>query len=210
LEVLSVDGGSPDPDSVQRALSVLRTGGLIVYPTDTLYALGARALDAAAAARVLEAKGRPPGSPLPLIAADLAQVESLSARRPAALAALAARFWPGPLTVVLIAAQGVPAEVTSATGTVAVRVPGLVLARRLCVEGPLVSTSANRSGSPAPLTCAEALASVGAAARLALDSGPGRPLPSTIVDLTAAPRLLREGAVPWDQVAGVLRAGGGW
>ena len=208
MEVLPVDARAPDPEPLSRALAVLRSGGLIVYPTDTLYALGGLALDASAAARVLRAKGRPPASPLPVIAADLAQVEALSARRPAALAVLASRFWPGPLTLVLGAVPAVPDEVTAGTGTVAVRVPDLLLARRLCADGPLVSTSANRSGGPPPVTCTEAVAGVGAAAALALDGGPGRAVPSTIVDLTGAPRLVRDGAVPWNEVARVLRAAG--
>src|SRR5204862_5432656 len=117
---------------------------------------------------------------------------------------LVARFWPGPLTLVVAARAEVPSAVTAGTGTVAVRVPALELPRALCRgAGPLVSTSANRSGEPPPLTCAEALAEVGAAAVLALDAGPGRPLASTVVDLTVRPpRLLRAGAVPWEDVEG--------
>src|SRR6185436_3466171 len=102
--------------------------------------------------------------------------------------------WPGPLTMVLRASAAVPEDVTSGTGTVAVRVPARRLTRALCAEGPLVSTSANLAGAAAPATLDEAVAGVGGAAGLALDGGRGRGAPSTLVDLTAdEPRLVREG-----------------
>jgi tRNA threonylcarbamoyl adenosine modification protein (Sua5/YciO/YrdC/YwlC family) len=131
----------------------------------------------------------------------LAQARALAGEWPEAAQRLAAAFWPGPLTLVVPAAARVPVEVTSGSGTVAVRVPALELARRLAAgAGALVSTSANRSGQAPPRTCPEAVAQVGEAAALALDGGPGHPLPSTIVDVTGGePRLLRAGAVDWDQ-----------
>jgi L-threonylcarbamoyladenylate synthase len=203
--VVAVDGRAPSADVLEQARQALQ-GGLLIFPTDTLYALGAPAGQAALVRRVREAKGRDEAKPLPLVAADAAQARALCAAWPPAAARLSARFWPGPLTLVLPAAEGVPPEVTSGTGTVAVRVPALAVTRELCGRaGPLVSTSANRSGEPAPLTCAEAVAAVGPFAVLALDAGPGRPLASTIVDLTARqPRLLREGATPWAEVLAVL------
>jgi L-threonylcarbamoyladenylate synthase len=207
VPVVAVAADRPEAAVLERAASLLRAGELVIYPTDTLYALGALARDAAAAGKVRAAKGRDDLKPLPLVAADAEQARTLCARWPAAAARLAARFWPGPLTLVLPAAEGTPEEVTAGTGAVAVRVPGSALPRLLCASagGALVSTSANRSGAPAPVTCAEAVAGVGAAAALALDGGPGRPLPSTIVDLTGgAPRLLREGPVAWPDVLGVL------
>jgi L-threonylcarbamoyladenylate synthase len=198
---LPVDGDLPDPATVATAADVLLAGGLLIYPTDTLYALGGRASDATVAARVRIAKGRGRAKPLPLIAADTEQAASLGSWPPGARR-LAERFWPGPLTLVLAAAPGLPREVTQGTGKVAVRVPGLRLARELCSRaGPLISTSANRSGAAAPRLCAQALAQVGAAADLALDAGPGGGSPSTIVDVTQpAPSLLRSGAVDWPAV----------
>jgi L-threonylcarbamoyladenylate synthase len=181
---------------------------LLIYPTDTLYALGGRAFDSAAAARVRLAKGRAEAKPLPLVAADLAQVGALVRGFPEGARALAERFWPGPLTLVLESNAGVPEAVTAGTGTVALRVPALRLVRELCERaGPLISTSANRSGAPPPLTCQEAVAQVGGAARLALDAGPGQPAPSTIVELRGGEALLiREGAVAWAEVQAVWRA----
>ena len=203
-----MDGARPDPAVVARAASALLGGALVIFPTDTLYALGGRALDPAAARRVREVKGRPGGQPLPLVASDLAQARALCASWPGDADRLAAAFWPGPLTLVLPAAAGVPVEVTSGTGTVAVRVPALALAAALCAAaGPLISTSANRTGARAPRTCAEAVEGVGAEAAIALDAGPGAPVASTIVDLAAAaPGLLRAGAVAWEEVMAVLGA----
>jgi L-threonylcarbamoyladenylate synthase len=205
-DIVVVAAGQPDPSLVERAAAILRTGGLVIYPTDTLYALGARALDGAAAAAVRAAKGRDEGKPLPLIAGDTAQARALAAAWPESARRLADAYWPGPLTLVVTAAPEVPPQVTSGTATVAVRVPGLALPRLLALDaGPLISTSANLSGQPPPVTCAQALAQVGAAVALALDGGLGYPMPSTIVDLTAGePSLVRAGAVPWEQVRRLL------
>ena len=207
MRVLRVDGEFPDPEAVTEAAQVLLDGGLVVYPTDTLYALGAVALREAAVSRLREAKGREAGKPLPLVAADTAQARALWASFPHAAEALTHRFWPGPLTLILPAASVVPLEVTAGQGTLAIRVPAREVTRRLArAAGALVATSANLAGDRPPSTCSEAVAAVGEAAALALDAGPGGLLPSTLVDLTAEPaRLLREGAVPWADVVAVLR-----
>jgi L-threonylcarbamoyladenylate synthase len=201
-----VDGEAPALEDIEDAVRALGAG-LVIFPTDTFYALGARVGEPALVRRAREAKGRPDEKPLPLVAAEPAQARALCAGWPPLAEELAGRFWPGPLTLVLPAAPGVPREVTSGSGTVAVRVPALALARALCARsGPLVSTSANRSGEPPPLTCAEACRGVGGFAALALDGGPGRPLPSTIVSVAGGrAELLREGALPWAEVLRVLR-----
>jgi L-threonylcarbamoyladenylate synthase len=207
VSVLKVDPERPDPAAVERAAERLRAGELVIYPTDTLYALGALASDGTAAARVRAAKGRDDRKPLPLVAADREQARSLCAVWPRTAHRLAERFWPGPLTLVVSSAEHVPPQITAGGRTVAVRVPGLGLTRMLCAAAgdALISTSANLAEAPPPMTCAEAVAAIGPAAALALDAGPGRPLPSTIVDLTAdEPRLLRAGAIPWPEVLAVL------
>ena len=206
-DVVRVSGTDPDPAVVALAASLLTAGSLLIYPTDTLYALGGRVLDAAAGGAVRRAKGREEGKPLPLVAADLEQARVLCASWPEAADQLAARFWPGPLSLVVPAAPTVPADVTAGSGNIAVRVPDLELTRALCRQtGALVSTSANRAGGTPPITCADALEAVGAAAALALDAGRGRAVASTIVDLTSTPpRLLRGGAIPWEEIEGVLR-----
>ena len=206
-DVVRVSGTYPDPAVVALAASLLTAGSLLIYPTDTLYALGGRVLDAAAGAAVRRAKGREEGKPLPLVAADLEQARALCASWAQAADQLAARFWPGPLSLVVPAAPTVPADVTAGSGNIAVRVPDLELTRALCRQtGALVSTSANRAGGTPPINCADALEAVGAAAALALDAGRGRAVASTIVDLTSTPpRLLRGGAIPWEEIEGVLR-----
>ena len=206
VEAIRIDGEAPDFETVDRAVSALGAGGLLIFPTDTLYALGGLALDRAAVRRVREAKGRDDAKPLPLVVADVAQAQSIARHWSSAARLLAAHFWPGPLTLVLPAAAHVPDEVTAGTGTVAVRVPALELTRLLCrLAGPLTSTSANRAGRPAPETCQAALAEFPSFAGLALDAGPGRAHPSTIVDTTGGVvRLVRLGAVPWSDVEAVV------
>jgi L-threonylcarbamoyladenylate synthase len=208
LTPLRVDAASDAAlDAAQEALA---RGALIVYPTDTLYAIGGRALDPRAATAVRRAKGRAEGSPLPLVAADLEQVQQITADTPAALTRLCVLFWPGPLTLVLPSADVVPDGVTSGTKSVAVRVPASDLARRLCRGvGPLIATSANLSGGPPAATCAEAVQAVGSHVALAIDGGPAvQSRPSTIVDLTGdAPRLVRAGAVEWQSVLSALSGG---
>ncbi len=208
VRVVRIRKDSGEAEAVGLAAAVLARGGLLIYPTDTLYALGCRALDGAAAGRVRTAKGRDDGKPLPLVIAGLEQFEAVCARRPHVLAALAERFWPGPLSLVVPAARGLAETVTCGTGTVAVRVPDLEFALSLCrLAGPVVSTSANRAGNLAPASCEAAVREVGEFAELAIDSGEGLRTPSTLVDLTGAePRLLRAGAVPWEAVTAVLRA----
>lgn len=204
--MLAVDGDRPDAGTVARAASVLASGGLLIYPTDTLYALGGPALVASASRAVRAAKGRDAAKPLPVIAADVEQARHVCAGFPAAAEILAARFWPGPLTLILPAGSSLPLDLTAGSGGLAVRVPGLALSRALCrAAGVLISTSANRSGEAPPATCAEAVRSVGAAAALALDAGPGGSAGSTIVDLTRDPPTLeRSGPVAWADVSAAL------
>ena len=204
---MTVDADDPAGPIVARAAAALREGALVIYPTDTLYALGGLALQADVGRKVREAKGRGEDKPLPLVVSGLEQARSLCASWPEAAARLAARFWPGPLSLILAAGAEVPREVTAGTGTVAVRVPARELTRRLCSDGPLIATSANRAGEAAPRVCGEAVAAVGAWAALALDGGPGRPASSTLVDLTGdGPRLLRAGPVEWKDVLATLEA----
>lgn len=188
---------------VGRAAEVLRAGGLVVYPTETFYGLGALVAAPAALARLASAKLRPEGKPLPLVAADLAMARSVAAGFPEGAARLAARFWPGPLTLVLPAAPGLPPEVAG-DGTVGVRVPGSATARQLSrlAGGPLTSTSANPSGGP-PVTRPQDLdPGLVSLVEAVLDGGevPGG-LPSTVVAVGPdGPRLLRVGAVAWEAV----------
>lgn len=194
---------------VQAAAAVLRAGGLVVYPTETFYGLGALASAGAALDRLAAAKLRPEGKPLPLLAADRAQVEAVAVLDGPA-ARIADRLWPGPVTLVLPARPGLHDALTGGTGTVGIRVAGSAVARALAAGagGALVSTSANPSGGPPPARVEEL--DPGLAARIdhVLDGGatPGG-LPSTVVALgPGGLTVLRAGAVPVEAIAAALGA----
>lgn len=188
---------------IAAAATVLRRGGIVVYPTETFYGLGALARDAAALERLARAKLRPEGKPLPLLAADLAQVEEVAVLEGRA-ARIAARFWPGPLTLVLPARPHVLAAVTAGTGTVGIRIPGSPLARSLAraAGGALISTSANPSGGPPPARAEDLDPALRGAVDHVLDGGPAPGgLPSTVVAVEGDEvRLVRAGAVSFDRV----------
>ena len=194
---------------VRDAAACLRAGGIVVYPTETFYGLGTLASRPDALARLAAAKLRPPGKALPLIAADVAQVEEVALLASPIARLLAERFWPGPLTLVLPVARALDDVLTAGSGSVAVRVPGSEVARALAREagGALVSTSANLSGDPPPARPADVSAALAARVDLVLDGGqtPGG-LPSTVVSLLAdALQLVRPGAVPFPEVEAVAR-----
>ena len=201
---LPVDRLTPDPETVRRAVALLAQGGIVAYPTDTLYGLAVDPRRPDAVERLLRAKGRPAEMAVPLIAADQEQVARCAARLTPLARTLAERFWPGPLTLVVDAAPVLDSRLLAGGGTVAVRVPDHAVARALARElgHPVTATSANRSGSPPATSAAAAVAAVGGDLACVLDGGvAASTLPSTIVDVRgAAPVLLRPGAVPWDRV----------
>jgi L-threonylcarbamoyladenylate synthase len=183
-------------EAVAAASDVLRHGGLVAFPTETVYGLGANALDAAAVARVFAAKGRPATNPVIVHVADAGLVRHVAAGWPPAAAALAERFWPGPLTLVLPKRPELSDIVTAGGPTVAVRVPNhpVALALLRAAGVPVAAPSANRSTELSP-TRAEHVPS--GLADVVLDGGPcPGGLESTVVDVTCdPPRLLRPGLV---------------
>lgn len=192
-----------------EAAALLRAGGLVVYPTETFYGLGALATLPAALDRLASAKLRPPGKPLPLVAADARTAFALWDRVPDAARVLAEAFWPGPLTLVARAAPGLPRSLTM-DGTVGVRVPGSPVARELCrlAGGAVVSTSANPSGGEPPATVGQLDPGLLERVDGVLDGGPcPGGLPSTVVAVDGeVPRIVRAGAIAWDELLGVLRS----
>ena len=191
--------GGLTPEQEREVVTLLEDGALVIYPTDTLYAIGCRALDGAALARLREAKGREAAKALPVIVADVEQARSLASRWPPVVQRLADAFWPGPLTLVIPAAPSLPAQLLAGGDTIALRVPGSEIARALArVAGPLVSTSANPAGEPPCVTVDLAVAAFPLAA-VALDAGPLDGAPSTLVDVTGSDegwRILRDGRIP--------------
>ncbi len=198
-----IAGPSDEPAAVAAAVDVLRRGGIVAYPTDTLYGLAADPASDRAMERLFDVKGRDRTQAIPLIAASLDQARAAGAFAADELR-LAAAFWPGPLALVVGASPALSRAVVAGDGTVAVRVPAHPLARALAAAfgGCITATSANPSGEPATGSAAAVAASLGERIDLILDAGdaPGG-APSTIVDVRGgAPRLVRAGAVAWDRV----------
>lgn len=206
---MAADTLSPDLSArVDAAAELLRRGGIVAYPTETFYALGARADDAGALERLLRAKLRPEGKPLPLLAADRAQVLRVAVLDGPA-ARVAARLWPGPLTLVLPAVPSLDPAVTAGSGTVGIRVPGSDVARALAARAgfALVSTSANPSGGPPPVRAGDLDPALLQGIDGVLDGGPTPGgLASTVVRIDGEDvRVLREGPIGAQAVADALR-----
>jgi L-threonylcarbamoyladenylate synthase len=186
-----------DDSELSRAVAVLRAGGLVAFPTETVYGLGADAENPAAVRRIFEAKGRPAAHPVIVHLADAVQLANWAREVPEAARRLARKFWPGPLTVILRRASGVSDVVTGGQDTVAVRVPAHPLAQQLLARfgGGIAAPSANRHGRVSATTAEHVRREFGAAVDCVLDGGEARiGIESTIVDLSGGhPALLRPG-----------------
>jgi L-threonylcarbamoyladenylate synthase len=197
-QVVAVESSAPET-AVRMAATVLRQGGLIAFPTETFYGLGAAALAPSAVRRVLDVKGRPEGKPLLVLVDSLAMAESLALEVPARARALIAVHWPGPLTLVLRARPHVPAEVTAGTGTVGVRLSAHPLAQALvrALGQPVTGPSANPADGRPPTTADQVLDYFRGRVELVLDGGAtAGGEPSTVLDVTIdPPRVIRAGAV---------------
>lgn len=184
---------------IEQAAALLRAGKLVAFPTETVYGLGAHALDADAVRRIFAAKGRPADNPLIVHLGDAADLRLLVPSVPPLARRLAARYWPGPLTLVLQAAPTVPAVTRGGLATVAVRVPAHPVALELLrtVGLPIAAPSANRSGRPSPTTAEHVRADLGEAVDMIVDGGPCElGVESTVVDARGAvPVVLREGMI---------------
>ena len=200
-----------DPAGRQAAVAVLRGGGILAIPTDTVYGIAVGLATPGGIERLFAAKERPPDKAIMVLVADLAPVTDLVELPPAA--AVLASLWPGGLTLVLPLLPGVrlPAALTAGTTTLGVRIPNHEVPRGLAREvGPLPTTSANRSGAPDATSADEVIASLGDRIEAVIDGGrsPGG-VPSTVVDCTGATvRLLRSGAIPPERIAALLDAAG--
>lgn len=192
------------PEELAEAVRRLRSGGLVAFPTETVYGLGADALDERAVRRVFALKGRPPGNPLIVHVPDEAGARKVAGDWPAEASALAARFWPGPLTIVVPRSARLPALVTAGGPTVAVRCPDhhLTLALLEAFGGPLVGPSANPSGQVSPTSAEHVRAAFREEDVFVLDGGPCRGgIESTVVSLAEPARVLRAGLITPAQVA---------
>jgi L-threonylcarbamoyladenylate synthase len=207
-EILAVDPVQPGPGPIARAAAVLCAGGLVAFPTETVYGLGANALDAAAVARIFAAKGRPANNPLIVHVGHSRQAREIMAAWPENAAQLAERFWPGPLTLVGRRGGILCDAVTAGGPTVAVRVPAHQVALDLLRAAgvPVAAPSANPSGYLSPTCAAHVLRGLDGRIEMLLDAGPvPGGLESTVLDLTTdPPRLLRPGLISPQQIEAVI------
>ncbi len=198
-EIVTIASDPPDAEMIARAAAILRAGGLVAFPTETVYGLGANALDPEAVSRIFTAKGRPANNPLIVHVSEAKEALRLATVWPASAARLAERFWPGPLTLVLPRRAEVPDVVTAGGPTVAVRVPAHPVAQALLRAAgiPVAAPSANRSGYLSPTRAEHVLRGLDGRIDMILDGGPvAGGIESTVLDVTTdPPRLLRPGLV---------------
>jgi L-threonylcarbamoyladenylate synthase len=208
MRIVTVDPEHPDAASIALAATVLRAGGLVAFPTETVYGLGANALDAAAVERIYAAKGRPQYNPLIVHVADAGHVLAVAREFDEPARDLAARFWPGPLTIVLPKRDAVPESVTAGLPSVGVRVPSHPIAQALlrAARLPVAAPSANRSMQLSPTTAAHVAKSLGDAVDIILDGGATTVgIESTVVDLTTdRATLLRPGVISVPEIEAVI------
>jgi L-threonylcarbamoyladenylate synthase len=197
-----------DPQAMSRAEALLRRGEVVAFPTDTVYGVGAHALQTEAVARLYAVKGRPFSKAIPVLIARVEDVQRVARAIPLAAWPLAERFWPGGLTIVLPRSEQLPDLLTAGGDTVAIRYPDhpIPLALMRALGAPLAATSANLSGQPAPTTAQEVAQQLSGRLPLILDGGQcAAGVPSTLIDLSVSPpRLLRAGAIPPEELCRIL------
>ena len=207
-EIVTMKPGHPDAGAVERAGQILKNGGLVAFPTETVYGLGGNALDPSASMKIYAAKGRPSDNPLIVHIADLDKIGAITEEFPEKARLLAEKFWPGPLTMILKKSPIVPFETTGGLDTVAVRFPSDLTAQALirAAGGYVAAPSANASGRPSPTTAAHVAEDLGERIDMILDGGQvviG--LESTIVDFTEdVPVVLRPGFISLEMLREVL------
>jgi L-threonylcarbamoyladenylate synthase len=194
-------------DQVNLAIRTLNKGGVVAFPTDTVYGLGASFLDEEAVEKIYIVKRRARGLPIPLLLSEESQLDEVARRVPEIARRLARRFWPGALTLVLPKSPSVPDAVTAGGDTVAVRIPDHPIAISL-IRGlgvPLAATSANISGGASPVTAEDVRSQLGGEVDLIIDGGRCRVgVESTVIDVTGeTPTILREGAISRDEIADI-------
>lgn len=193
---------------IKKAVSILKEGGIVAYPTDTVYGLGASMSDITAVERIFKVKGRPKGMALPVLLANHEQIKQIVTFVPMSAKRLIEKFFPGALTIVLPKSDAVPDIITGGGKTVAFRIPDhpVPLALVTGLGKPIVGTSANLSGKPSPMTAAEVLEQIGDQIDMVIDGGktPGG-IESTVVDLSGgSPIIRRQGAISIDELRKIL------
>jgi tRNA threonylcarbamoyl adenosine modification protein (Sua5/YciO/YrdC/YwlC family) len=206
VPVLDAQGSPPSEVSMTAALEALVAGEVVAIPTDTVYGLAVDPFQPGASDRLFALKRRPRTVDLPLLVADADQVLEVATGLPQVAERLMARYWPGPLTLVLPRRPDLQADLGDDEATVGVRCPDHPVPATLCVRcGPLATTSANLHGQPTITTAPEVEAGLGDSVAVVLDGGPCTGEPSTVVDCTGQePKCLREGRIPWGEIEAAM------
>ncbi|NOX97970.1 MAG: threonylcarbamoyl-AMP synthase [Nitrospirae bacterium] len=209
-KILKIDPEEPEPEKIEEAARVVRSGGLLAFPTDTVYGLGADVFNEKAVERVFKAKERSKDKPLSILVADFAEMESLVEDITPQALMLASYFWPGALTLVFKAGRKVPSLLTSDAHKVGIRIPDnkVALALIRATGTSVTGSSANLSGDIEPLEAGEVRRELGEKIELIIDGGRAKlGRPSTVVDISNdQPRVLRRGIISWRRVKEVLES----
>jgi len=205
--IIKISSRKIEEKGVRLIAGILRQGGVIVYPTDTFYGLGANIFSGRAVKRIYQIKSREESKPMPVLVSDFDMAKSLAAEIPPLFGPITAKLWPGPLTLNLTAAARVPAGLAGANRTIGIRLPNVTWLRELISQAgfPMIATSANISGAGEIDSAKEVIRQFRGKVDLIIDGGrtPGGK-PSTVVDLTGEwPVILREGAISKEQIQGL-------
>jgi len=206
--MIKIDPERPEPDRIDEAVAILKNGGVIAFPTETFYGLGADARNEAAIDQIFGIKGRDFNNPILVVIGDAGHLDAFTEDVPAAARKLMEKFWPGPLTIVFRALPSVSPKLTAATGKIGIRLTSHPIARELSCRlgGPLTATSANLSGAPECSSAAEVISQLEGKLDGVVDGGhtPGGK-GSTIVDMSSyPPKVLREGMIPFSLILDTL------
>lgn len=207
-KILKINPKNPQISKIRQAAKIIKSGGLVAFPTETVYGLGANALDAKSVKKIFVAKGRPSDNPLIIHIADMADLDMLADHIPSMAYDLMDRFWPGPLTLVLKKSKIVPKIVTGGLDTVAIRMPENKIAQALIRESgiPIAAPSANVAGKPSPTTPKHVADDLSNRIDMIIHGGKTKiGIESTVIDLSRkTPMLLRPGGVTLEQLQGII------
>ena len=197
-----------DELQINQAIATLRDGGVVAFPTDTVYGVGVDPFQPAAVRKLYEIKGRPIDKPIPILVGSVSDVERVAQNLPPTFSRLAEQFWPGELTLI-VEAKSLPPEVTAGGGTVGVRMPNHPLALALLQRfgGAIATTSANKSDEPPATSAEEVRSELGDLVSIILDGGQTTTkIASTVLDLSVSPpQIRRDGGISMDQLTPFLR-----
>ncbi|ADG83734.1 L-threonylcarbamoyladenylate synthase [Thermincola potens] len=206
--LLKVDAQNPDPETISQAAEIIKRGGVVAFPTETVYGLGANALDGPAVQKIFAAKGRPSDNPLIVHIAEFSQLEMLVTEVPLTARRAMEVFWPGPLTIIMPCRDDIPRTVTGGLKTVGVRMPKhpVALALIKAAKLPIAAPSANSSGKPSPTEARHVMYDLAGKIDAVIDGGPAQVgVESTVLDMTGdTPVILRPGGVTREQLEAIL------